>query len=165
MEQVAAINPFRNKLVDIVSKRCGEKVTIWVRKTLSLMIRKSMTIDNIYISNRVFLSIRNLYRYFHNYNNEEVGIFIAVSIYTICVELNILQLGDEIEDFDEFKEVTEESNWKSLTRESLIAWDLGNNECLYSSWVNGEQMPLMVLGVYSAMNVDAYLGDIMYGGT
>lgn len=157
MEAIRMINPYRDKIIDLVSKYSDEKVVIWVRKTLSLMIRKSFTVDNLYMSNRVMLSIRNVYRYFKMFTMEETGIYIAISLYMICVELDILSLGDELEQFEQFKEVTDEDNWKNMDVAQIKGFDLYNgNEC-YIKWCDGDDLPLMTIGVYTACTIDAFL--------
>lgn len=157
MEAIKMINPYRDKIIDLVSKYSSEKVTIWVRKTLSLMIRKSFTVDNLYIQNRVALSIRNVYRYYKRFTNDEIGIFIAISLYMICIELDILNLGDEIESYDEFKEVTDEENWSNMSVAEVVGFDLYNSNIFYMKWLDKEELPLVTMGVYTACNVEAYI--------
>ena len=157
MEAMKMINPYRDKIIDLVSKYSSEKVTIWVRKTLSLMIRKSFTVENVYMSNRVMLSIRNIYRYYKMYGNDEVGIFIAISLYMICVELDILDLGDELEQYDEFRAVTDEKNWSNMGVAEIVGFDLYNSDVFYNKWLNEEELPLVTMGVYTACNVEAYI--------
>lgn len=157
MEAIKMINPYRDKIIDMVSKYSSERVTIWVRKTLSLMIRKSLTIDNIYMSNRVMLSIRNIYRYFKRFTMDETGIYIAISLYMICVELDILKLGDEIEQFEEFKEVTDDSNWSDMDVAEIVGFDLYNSNQFYLKWCDKEELPMIAIGVYTACNVEAYI--------
>lgn len=160
MELVTTINPYRDRLVDLVSKYTDEKTTIWVRKTLSLMIRKAVTVNDFYVVTKVTLTIKNMYRFFKMFRNEELGIYIAISLYVACIELKLLELGNELESYESFMEVTDSGDWKQLDILKVVSFDLNNGMALYERWANGEQLNLVILGCHTACMIDALLQGV-----
>lgn len=157
MEIITMINPYKQKLIDIVKKTSTEEVTIYVKNTLNLMTKKIMTLDNLYTTNRLSIAIRNCYKFYKNYSDDWLGEYIAITLYFVCLQTGIKEFGDEIENSSWFFNVMDKDDWSNIDMPALNNYDLYQMKYMFDKYTVCEQPDCGAFGIFTLSIVDAFI--------
>lgn len=153
MEEFEQLRMEKQRLQVIVETYSTQKMTIWFRNVSDMFIKRCISTKDIYEKVKIASIFRALYKFYKKYDSVETGGYLVVTLYFVALQLGLLDFGNEIEDYEEFSDVIDKTDWDRLNLRSITYWDLEIQKALVETIYNGNIPENNILGINSIMTL------------
>lgn len=151
MNEIEIMQMEKNRLQSIVRKTSSDRMYTWVRNTLDLLVKKYFTIDDIEFRSQVVLVLRKLYKYYSQFEQDCVGDILTVTVYFICVQLDVLEMGNELETYDEFRAMFDMESFAEADRSAVFTYDYDTLVQFVNNYNEGYDNYLAIVGIHTIL--------------
>jgi hypothetical protein len=154
MDVLSITTKYREDLLKFVKPILSEKAYIWVKNLMSDINHKVVSSDNEYISVKALIMYRNIIPFFKGYCSELTASSILFTLYACAVELNVRNVGDVIESYEEFQEDIDMEDWGFVTEKTIKDFDILVAELLIRKYSTNEDVEIWAGGLYTLQTMD-----------
>jgi hypothetical protein len=154
MDVLSMTVAYRENILKYVKPMLDERSNIWVRKVLSDINKKIITVDNDYIAAHAILMYRNFTKFFEEFCTDVTPSAILFTLYACAIQLGVRHLGDEVETYEQFQDNIDMEDFEKVDVETVKEFDIRSAIEIIYSRTSDEPREIPACGLYTLELLD-----------